>query len=73
MQGAVQNSNINYIHVETPQAENNNNNDYKQFRSQKAGHKLTKFALLSTAEHKVCILLSTVTVENKGISPRTQS
>ena len=29
-QRAVQNSNLNYTHVETPQSENDNNNDYKE-------------------------------------------
>ena len=32
---AVQNLNINYIHIETPQAQNDDSNDYKQFKSQK--------------------------------------
>lgn len=32
----VQHLNINYIHVETPQVENYNNNDYEQFKSQAA-------------------------------------
>ena len=44
-QRAVQNSNINYIHVETPQTENNNNDDYMQIRSQKT----------NKTEHNVCI------------------
>ena len=32
----VQNSNINCARFETPHVENNNNSDYKQFRSQEA-------------------------------------
>lgn len=32
----VQHLNTNYIHVETPQVENYNNNDYEQFKSQAA-------------------------------------
>ena len=34
----VQHLNINYIHVETPQVENYNNNDYEQFKSQLNRH-----------------------------------
>ena len=31
----VHSSRIDYIHVQTPHVENDNNNDYKQFKSQK--------------------------------------
>lgn len=31
---AIQNSNINYVHDETPQVVNDKNNDYKQLESQ---------------------------------------
>ena len=32
----IQDSNINYIHVETPVMVNSSNNEYKQFRYQEA-------------------------------------
>lgn len=35
-QHAVQNSNVNYTHVETPQAHNDNNNNHKPFKPQEA-------------------------------------
>ena len=31
---------MNYTHVEAPQAENDNNDDYKQFKSQKLDRNL---------------------------------
>ena len=36
---AVHNSNTNYTHTETPQAENENNDDYKQMKPQAAKQK----------------------------------
>ena len=45
----VQNSDMNYIHIETPEAENYNNNNYKHFKSQET--KRTRHTHICTWAH----------------------
>lgn len=48
---AVQNSNINYIHDETPQVVNDKNNDYKQLESQETKQQVLHQTYMHTHLH----------------------